>query len=144
MNYKIVDNTMLLSLKRDEYINQSIVSVFEKEKLKFGWVNGIGAIYNIEIGCYDLKTKSYIKKRIRGDHELISMMGNITFLDNKHFIHTHLTVSDEEFKTFGGHLFDAQISATGEFKIDIVDFKIDRKFSDEIGLNLWCLKNESH
>ena len=60
------------------------------------------------------------------------------------FSHTHITFSDTNYNVFGGHLFDAQISATGEFKIDILDSKIDRKFSNEIGLNLWCLNNENH
>ena len=144
MNYRIIDKIMLLSLKKDEYINDSIKSVFEKENLKFGWVSGIGAIHNIEIGCYDLKTKQYIRKKIKEEHELVSIMGNVTLINSQYFVHTHLALSNQKFESFGGHLFDAQISATGEFKIDIIDSKIGRKFSNEIGLNLWCLENENY
>ena len=139
MNYKIIDNTILLSLKKNEYINASIKYIFEVEKLKFGWINGIGAIHNIEIGCYDLKEKKYIRKKIKKEHELLLIMGNVSFIGNKHFVHTHIVLADENSKSFGGHLFDAQISATGEFKIDLLNHKVDRIFSDEIGLNLWCI-----
>jgi len=67
-------------------------------------------------------------------------MGNVTFVDDDYFIHTHVNLSAKNFKSFGGHLFEAQISLTGEFKIDILDCRIDRCFSNEIGLNLWSIE----
>ena len=56
-------------------------------------------------------------------------------------MHTHVSISDKKFNVFGGHLFDAQIAAAGEFKISLLDCNIDRKLSSDIGLNLWCIKN---
>jgi hypothetical protein len=53
-------------------------------------------------------------------------------------------MSNQDFKTYGGHLFDAQIAAAGEFKISLLDFEINRKFSADIGLNLWCIENEDN
>ena len=47
-------------------------------------------------------------------------------------------------RSFGGHLFDAQIAAAGEFKIDLINEKIMRQYSNTIGLNLWCLSNENN
>ena len=140
MNYRIVNKSILLSLDKDEYINSSIKKIFKKEDFKFGWVSGIGAVCNIEIGFYDIKTKEYVRKKIKEDHELLSMMGNITFVDNDYFVHTHVNLGAENFKSFGGHLFEAQISLTGEFKIDVLDWRIDRSFSNEIGLNLWSIE----
>lgn len=140
MRYKFIDSTILLSLDRDEYINSSIESIFKDERLKFGWINGIGGVRNIEIGFYDLESKKYIRKKIKENYELLSLTGNVTFSDSGYFVHTHAVLSNQRFESFGGHLFDAQISLTGEFKIDILDYRIDRKFSEEIGLNLWCIK----
>ena len=48
MNYKIIDSTIILSLDKNDFINESIKRIFKQDKLAFGWVSGIGAIYNIE------------------------------------------------------------------------------------------------
>ena len=141
MNYKIIDNTIILSLDKNDFINESIKRIFKQEKLSFGWISGIGAIYNIEIGYYDIECKEYVKKKIKEEHELLSITGNITFLNSEYFVHTHVSISDKKFNAFGGHLFDAQIAAAGEFKISLFDCNIDRKLSSDIGLNLWCIKN---
>ena len=38
--------------------------------------------------------------------------------------------------SFSGHLNSAYVSATCELVIDVAEGRVDRKFSDEIGLNL--------
>ena len=144
MNYRVIDKTILLSLSKGAFINKSIKKVFEQEKLKFGWISGIGAIYNAHIGFYDTENKRYISKVFEEDCELLSISGNVTYLESEYFIHTHVSISNQNFKTFGGHLFDAQIAAAGEFKISLFDCKIDRKLSTDIGLNLWCMENENN
>tara|TARA_Y100001970_G_scaffold267590_1_gene357779 strand:+ start:723 stop:1160 length:438 start_codon:yes stop_codon:yes gene_type:complete len=145
MNYQLLNKEKaLLSLSKDEYINKSIKDLFEAESLGFGWVSGIGAVYNIEIGYYDLKKKEYFKRKYPHEHELVSLTANVSFFESNYFVHTHVVVSDEECNSFGGHLFDAQIAVTGEFKIDLIDCRVERKYSDEIGLNLWCLDNENN
>ena len=88
--------------------------------------------------------EEYLKKTLLEEHELLSIIGNVSFIDSKYFVHTHVTLANQDFKTFGGHLFDAQISATGEFKIDLFDYQINRKFSNNIGLNLWCIEDENN
>ncbi len=144
MNYRIVDNSVILSLDKNDFINQSIKQIFEKEKLLFGWISGIGAIHNIQLGYYDLENKDYIRKSFLDEHELLSLSGNVTLLDSQYFVHTHAVISDQNFRSFGGHLFDAQIAAAGEFKISLFDCAINRKLSNDIGLNLWCMENNEN
>ena len=50
MNYKKSNNHILLSLQNQDYINKSIEQVFVNERLKSGWVSGLGAIYDVELG----------------------------------------------------------------------------------------------
>ena len=142
MNYRIIDKTIVLNLDKDEFINLSIKRIFEKEELAFGWISGIGAIYNIELGYYDVENKEYIRRKILEEHELLSLSGNVTMLNSEYFVHNHISISNSKFQSFGGHLFEAQIAAAGEFKISLLDCKIDRRFSDDVGLNLWCIKND--
>ena len=138
MNYKIKDSTILLNLEPNELINTSIENIFKNEKLGSGWISGLGAIKNIELGYYDLESKAYIRKKFKDDYELVSLSGNISFINNDYFVHSHVVISDRKFNCFGGHLFDATISAAGEFRITLEKTRISRKFSTEIGLNLWC------
>ena len=145
MKYKIVSKDMiLLSLDKGDCINKSIKDLFIKEELNSGWISGIGAIFNIEIGYYDIDLKSYCKKTFSEEHELTSLVGNISFVDSEYFVHTHITISDRECRGFGGHLFEAQVAAAGEFKVDLIHERINRKYSNNIGLNLWCLNDKNN
>ena len=144
MNYKIIDKTILLSLEKDAFINKSIKKIFEEEDLRFGWISGLGAIHNVHLGYYDTELKKYIDKIFEKDYELLSITGNVSYLKSEYFVHTHISMSNQDFKAYGGHLFDAQIAAAGEFRISLLDCKIDRKLSTNIGLNLWCIENENN
>ena len=42
---------------------------------------------------------------------------------------------------FGGHLFDAIITAAGEFVLIPGNERINREMNTDIGLPLWCLEN---
>lgn len=139
MKYKKIDNKILLSLQKGDEIFESINKIINKENLKFCWLNGIGALENILLGSYPLAKKDYIKKRFLGEYELTSLVGNISIKSGNPFIHIHVTISDEECRAYGGHLFSAYTTATCEIIIDMIDFDIYRNKSNKIGLHLWDL-----
>ncbi len=139
MKYIVEDDKIFISLERGDFINASLTEIAKKENLSSGWINGIGALENAELGYYDYPTKTYIKKQFNDEFELTSLSGNISIKDNDVFVHTHVTISRMSFEVFGGHLFDAQISAAGEFVIFSGSSKIQRKLNNDIGLALWCL-----
>ena len=65
MNYTIDKNKIYLSIDRDEKVNATLLKVCEENNVSFGWINGIGAINNPEVGYYHIKSKEYIKKRLK-------------------------------------------------------------------------------
>ncbi len=138
MKYNIDRQKVLLSLEMGEKINQTFETFATHNDVKSAWVNGIGAIKNPEVGYYLVKNKSYTKKVFEGIYELTSLIGNITNKDGKPFCHTHITFSDNNFNVFGGHLFEAEIAAAGEFQLLLYNKNIDRKMNSNIGLALWC------
>ena len=140
MNYKKVNDKILISIDKGEFVNQKLLEVAEKEDLKSGWINGLGAISNIEIGYWDIEKKVYVKNFFDDHYELLSLIGNVSLVDNKPFIHTHISFSNTEFKVFGGHLFDAKVIAAAEFCIFISDYHLHRKLNCDIGLSLWDIK----
>ena len=126
MNLIKDQNKYFISIDKDEYVNQSLLDVANNENLKSGWISGVGAIYDIEVGYFDVEKKDYVRKKFSGDYELLSISGNISIKEGDRFVHTHITFSDIEFNVFGGHLFDAKVAAAGEFLIDLCDFEVKR------------------
>ena len=81
--------------------------------------------------------KVYVKKKFNHDYELLSLIGNVTLVDEMPFIHTHISFSDTDFKVYGGHLFDAEVIAAAEFCIFSSNYHLHRKLNCDIGLSLW-------
>ena len=140
MNFRIDNSQILMTLAKGDYINRTFESFAANKGVECAWLNGIGAIENPEIGYYSINDKSYHRKHFNGEFELTSLIGNITLKEGKPFAHTHITFSDTNYKVFGGHLFDARITAAGEFLMQLGNDKIIREINHEIGLPLWCLE----
>ena len=68
--------------------------------------------------------------------ELTSLLGNISHIDDQPFAHLHATFGTNKYETYSGHLSKATVSATAEIVITMTNLDINRKFNDEIGLNL--------
>jgi hypothetical protein len=129
-----------MTLAKGDNINKTFESLTEVKGVGGAWLNGIGALENPEIGCYSLEDRSYFRKTFKGEYELTSLIGNITLKEGKPFSHTHITFSDTEFRVFGGHLFNANITAAGEFIMQFGSDEINREMNAKIGLPLWCLE----
>jgi predicted DNA-binding protein with PD1-like motif len=140
MKFRKEGERVLLTLAKGDYINYTFEAFAEFEGIGFGWLNGIGAIEDPEIGYYSIKDKKYHRKQFIGKYELTSLIGNITLKEDKPFSHTHITFSDIDYHVFGGHLFDARVTAAGEFIMHTEAKIITRQMNSSIGLPLWCLE----
>ena len=140
MKFRLEKSKAYMTLAKGDNINKTFESFAEVKGVGCAWLNGIGALENPEIGYYSLEDRSYYRKTFKGEYELTSLIGNITLKEGKPFSHTHITFSDTEFKVFGGHLFNANITAAGEFIMQFGSDEINREMNAEIGLPLWCLE----
>ena len=140
MKFRMDKFKAYMTLAKGDNINKTFESFAEVKGVGCAWLNGIGALENPEIGYYSLEDKSYYRKTFKGEYELTSLIGNITLKEGKPFSHTHITFSDTEFRVFGGHLFNANITAAGEFIMQFGSDEINREMNAEIGLPLWCLE----
>ena len=139
MNYKKVNDKIFISIDKGELVNESLLNVAEKENLTCGWINGLGAISNIEVGYWDIGKKIYENQKFNNHYELLSLTGNVSLVDKKPFIDTHISFSDTTSNVFGGHLFDAKVIAAAEFCIFISEYNLYRKLNCDIGLSLWSI-----
>ena len=141
MNYRIDKDHIYMTLDKGDLINKTFEMYARRHGIGCAWLQGLGALKNPDIGYYSLDTKSYHQKKFLGDYELTSLVGNITIKNGKYFSHTHITFADTNYQVFGGHLFDAKITAAGEFVMIPGNKDINREMNQHIGLPLWCLEN---
>jgi hypothetical protein len=143
VEYKKIQNNYIIRIDKGEEIVTKIKELCEKENINLGFISGIGATDNLEIGLFNTKTKQYYPSTLNGLYEITSIMGNVTTKDGEIYLHLHINVSDEDNNTYGGHLNKCYVSATAEIIINVVDGNINRKFDEEIGLNLLEFQDEN-
>ena len=73
MNYRKVNDKIFVSLQTGDLINESMRQIAVEENILNAWINGIGAIDNVEVGYMDVKNKKYQKRNFDEDYELLYM-----------------------------------------------------------------------
>ena len=137
MEYKRINNNVVVRLDPKDEICQSLFSICKKENILAGKISGLGAVNHFVVGVFDVLKKEYFANTFDGLFEIVSLIGNISQKNNDPYLHIHFSAGNEKGEVFGGHLNEAIISATSEIFIEILpDFELDRGFDDSIGLNL--------
>lgn len=137
MEYKRFDNVIFVRIDKGEEILEKLKEVAINEKIKLGYISALGATNDFTVGVFKTDEKKYISNTFKGDFEIVSLTGTITTMNDEFYAHLHMSAGDKDGKVFGGHLNRAQISATCEMVINVCDGKVERKFDDITGLNLF-------
>lgn len=136
MQFRETSYGWFLRMEKGEKIHESLIDFARKKEIKSATTHGLGAVQNAELGCYDLNKKEYLHRNFPEALELLSLTGNITWLDGAPFPHSHVSLSDHEFRAFGGHLFEAEVAVTLEMSLQTHDFVVERKMDESVGLCL--------
>lgn len=137
MDYKRFDNTIIARIDKPEDILEQLKVIALKENIKLADVNALGAVNHIEVGVFKTGEKEYLKNTFDGEFEIVSLHGTINTMNGEYYSHLHMSASTTDGTTVGGHLNAATVSGTCEMVIHVIDGTVDRKFSEEIGLNLF-------
>ena len=140
MEYKRFNNKIIVKLDVKDEVVSSLLKLSSIENIKLASVTGIGATDNFTVGCFDLTKKEYKKNTFKGSFEIVSLIGNITTMNNEYYLHLHMSCGDPSGNLYGGHLNECFISVTSEIIIDIIDGEVDRIKNDNLGINLLNLK----
>ena len=115
----------------------SVLKNLAKERDRSFTFNIIGACSLVELSYYDLDKKEYFNKVFdQKNIEIVSVLGNIAWNTEDIMLHAHGVFSDESYQTFGGHINQLIISATGETFIDWLPEKINKEYDKDVGLKL--------
>ena len=135
MEYKVFEDTIVVRLDKGDEIVKSLLDVAKKEKLTLASVSGIGATDDFEVGVFDLARSDYEHVRFGGNHEIVSLVGNVTAKDGAPYLHLHIACAGEGGKIVGGHLFEGKISLTAEIFLQKGSGRAGRLRDETLGIN---------
>ena len=137
MEYRRFENTIIARIDKGEEILDKVKEIALKEDIKLASVQALGAISQFTVGVFKTDEKKYLANEFEGAFEIVSLTGTINTMDGQFYAHLHMSAGDEKGQVFGGHLNRARVSATCEMVITVIPGNVDRKYSEEIGLNLF-------
>ena len=126
MEYRRFGNTIVARIDRGEEVLEQVKAIAQAEQIKLASVQALGAVGKFTVGVFHT-----------ADFEIVSLTGTINTMDGAFYTHLHMSAGNEKGEVFGGHLNRAIISATCEMVITVIDGRVDRFHSEEIGLNLF-------
>jgi predicted DNA-binding protein with PD1-like motif len=136
MKYRQFGKKVIVRIDKGEELVSCLKTLCTTLDIKLGSIVGLGATNKATVGLLNTTTQKYQSKEFTGDHEITSLIGNITSMNGEVYLHLHITLCNDEQKTFGGHVSSALISATFEGIIEIIDGQITREYHEDLGLNL--------
>ena len=119
MKHKFDGYNYLVRLEKGEKLVESLLSFAKQQKIAGAWISAIGAVSNIELGFYDLNAQSYKWQSFDQDLEITSLNGSLAWEGEEPIVHLHGTFSDEQMKSVGGHIKEAEIAGTCELFIHV-------------------------
>ncbi len=131
-----VERVLFGRLETGEDLLKTLTELIAKEKMKSGVISLIGALNKVKLGFFVPETGEYEVLEREGLYELVSCVGNVTWMDGKPVVHIHLVASTEE-EVVGGHVLEGCIvGPTVEFSILELDKTVYKKYFEEAKLNL--------
>lgn len=117
-----------IRLKPHQDLKKELIGFAQRNKIKAGYViTCVGSLEQVNFRFANQEQGTILK----GHFEIVSLVG--TFSDSSS--HIHLSIADEEGKTWGGHLLDESlIYTTAEIVIgELKDVEFDRTLDSTYG-----------
>ena len=138
MEYRKFPQGYVMRLDPGEEIVEQLTALAERENVRLGCVSALGAANDVTIGIFSTGEKQYHSRRYQGDFEISALVGSVTRMEGKPYLHLHITIGNPVTgEVHAGHLTSCTISATLELFLQVWDGQVDRQFSDQVGLNLF-------
>ena len=97
---------------------------------------GLGAVQDAELLFYDQDEGAYYPETFDEPLEVASCTGNVSWLDDERFAHTHVVLSREDGSCVAGHL-DTATTFAGELYVREFDTRLEREHDATTDLDLW-------
>jgi predicted DNA-binding protein with PD1-like motif len=126
----------VLVLDRGEELISSLGAFCAVHDIRNAWLSGLGGAAEVEIGFYDPNIKDYRWQTINEPLEILSLTGNLSYVEGEPFWHIHGVFGRSNFQTIGGHVRRLTVGLTGEMHITPLESDFTRLPDDTTGLKL--------
>jgi predicted DNA-binding protein with PD1-like motif len=110
----------------------------DEEEIDAAFFVGLGAVQDAELLFYDQDEQEYYPVAFDEPFEVVPAVGNISWLYDERFAHTHMTLSREDGSVVAGHL-DKATTFAGELYVREFDARLERDHDPVTDLDLWTL-----
>lgn len=126
----------IVVLKHGEELHEMLGKYAREHELASAWIEGIGGVERTTLGVYHLDEQKYYWKEFFGPLELLSLKGDLSWVDGEPFWHIHAVLSDGSFASLGGHVKEMIVGPTCELSITPLETPLTRVHDDDTGLKL--------
>ncbi len=140
MDYREVDGAReyVARLEHGGDWRAQIEAFAEGEEIDAAFFYGLGAVQDATLMFYDQDEKEYEPIEFDEPLEVTPAIGNISWLGDERFAHTHMTLSRDDGTVIAGHLDSATVFA-GELYVREFDTSLEREYDETTELDLWPL-----
>ena len=137
MEYRRFGDTVVARIDKGEEIVEKVMELVSRERIALASVRALGAVNRFTAGVFKTEEKEYLSNEFQGSFEIVSLTGTVNTMEGRPYCHLHISAGNEKGEVFGGHLNRAEVSATCELVMQVIDGQVDRRFDPDIGLNLF-------
>jgi uncharacterized protein len=134
MKFRKIGETYVLRLERGERLVEALTAFCGREGIRAGSFDGLGTCRNAELGFFHIDSGTYEYRIFAEDCEITSLVGNVSRLDGAPRIHAHIVLGDHAFRSWSGHLKEAEVLATCEIVLRPLDADLRRIRDGDTGL----------
>ncbi|MEF8813233.1 MAG: PPC domain-containing DNA-binding protein [Halovenus sp.] len=110
----------------------------DEEGIDAAFFIGLGAVQDAELAFYDQDEQVYESIVFDEPLEVVPAVGNISWLGDERFAHTHVALSRDDGSVVAGHL-DAATTFAGELYVREFATTLERERDPVTDLDLWPL-----
>jgi hypothetical protein len=128
--------TFVLVCDRHDDPIESITAAAKRFDLRAASLTGIGAFSAVTLGFYDRFRRDYVRRVIREQVEVVSLIGNVALDQGEPRVHAHAVVARADGTALGGHLLGGSVDPTLEVTVVESPAVLRRKSDPATGLAL--------
>jgi predicted DNA-binding protein with PD1-like motif len=128
--------TLAVVFETGEEPMQGLLDVAKRERITAGHFTAIGAFEEATLGYFDWSRKDYARIPVRGQVEVLSLVGDVALEGDVPKIHAHVVVGKRDGTAHGGHLLDARVRPTLEVILVQPPGHLRRRFDPQSKLAL--------
>ncbi|RQH00775.1 PPC domain-containing DNA-binding protein [Natrarchaeobius oligotrophus] len=138
MNYRAVETAgeYVARLETGADWRGEIEALADEVEADAAWFTALGAVQDAELWFYDQTTCEYEPIAFDEPLEVASCVGNVSWLENERFAHTHAVLSGPDGTAYAGHLNEATVWA-GEVYMRVFEDGLERAYDETTELDLW-------